>query len=421
MPFHPYENALRKKTVDWAKRLGNIDVLVGIPSFNTEATIQNVVEQAALGLHRFFPDLKKVILVSDGGSTDETREMAEAAKVPNGVKKKVFIYRGLPGKGTSLRAIFESAQILRARAIIVVDADLRSITPEWIMMLAQPILREEAQFIAPLYHRHKYDGTITNMIVYPMTRALYGKRIRQPIGGDFGFSGRLAEIYSGKDVWMTDVARFGIDIWMTTVAINECDTIGQVHLGTKIHDAKDPAADLDTMFQQVISTLFFMMGEYEKRWLEAGESEKIIEFPGTKDCCADIPNLTINQRKLEAEFIDGFEQFGTFYKEILDPLHYDGLLKAYQKKKRGNGLRIDAGLWCGILYDFAYTFQNWSRNRRRLANIMSPLYFGRTASYTEEVKALNWEESEQIIDRQAEVFEKKKEYLKNKISRWEDI
>jgi hypothetical protein len=47
-------------------------------------------------------------------------------------------------------------------------------------------------YIAPYYLRHKYDGTITNGIIYPMTRTLYGKSVRQPIGGEFGFSGSLA-------------------------------------------------------------------------------------------------------------------------------------------------------------------------------------------------------------------------------------
>ena len=110
--------------------------------------------------------------------------------------------------------------------------------------------------------RHKYDGTITNTIVYPLTRALYGKRIRQPIGGDFGFSGRLASFYLEKDVWDSDVARFGIDIWMTTTAIANGFRICQAFLGAKIHDAKDPGADLSAMLHQVVGSVFDLMEEY---------------------------------------------------------------------------------------------------------------------------------------------------------------
>ena len=50
---------------------------------------------------------------------------------------------------------------------------------------AGPILKGGYDFVALLYARYKYDGTITNTVTYPLTRALYGHRIRQPIG-DFG-------------------------------------------------------------------------------------------------------------------------------------------------------------------------------------------------------------------------------------------
>jgi hypothetical protein len=137
----------------------------------------------------------------------------------------------------------------------MVDSDLRSITPEWVELLVKPVLEGSYDYAAPLYKRHKFDGTITNSIVYPMTRALYGKKVRQPIGGDFGFSGKLASFFLGKDVWETDVARFGIDIWMTTTAIANGFLVCQSYLGAKIHDPKDPGADLASMLYQVVSAL----------------------------------------------------------------------------------------------------------------------------------------------------------------------
>ena len=111
--------------------------------------------------------------------------------------------------------------MLGARACAVVDSDLRSITPEWVQLLLEPVLDHRVDFVAPYYLRHKYDGTITNSIVYPLTRALYGRRVRQPIGGEFGMSGRLASHYLTRPVWETDVARYGIDIWMTTTAVGD--------------------------------------------------------------------------------------------------------------------------------------------------------------------------------------------------------
>ena len=80
---------------------------------------------------------------------------------------------------------------------------MRSITSDWIHYLVDPVFTKGYQFVAPVYLRHKYDGTITNNIVYNLTRALYGKRIRQPIGGDFAFSRDVARFYVDQNVWDT--------------------------------------------------------------------------------------------------------------------------------------------------------------------------------------------------------------------------
>ena len=122
--------------------------------------------------------------------------------------------------------------------------------------LLRPILMADFDFVAPYYHRHKYDGTITNSIVYPLTRALYGLRVRQPIGGEFGISKRLVARYLERDDWETDVARYGIDIWMTTIAIAEGYRVCQSFLGAKLHDAKDPGSDLSAMLHQVVGSVF---------------------------------------------------------------------------------------------------------------------------------------------------------------------
>src|SRR3989337_2720274 len=124
---------------------------------------------------------------------------------------------------------------LNAEACCGVDADLRSITPEWIELLLSPVIRKCFDFVAPLYSRHKYDGTITNSIVYPVTRTLYGRRVRQPIGGEFGFSGKMAEFYVSQDVWESHVARLGVDIWMTTEAIANDFKVCQTFLQAQIH------------------------------------------------------------------------------------------------------------------------------------------------------------------------------------------
>ena len=98
---------------------------------------------------------------------------------------------GVGGKGAALRTIFEIAAALEVQALVVVDSrPALASCPSGSSCSPGPILKGGYDFVAPLYARYKYDGTITNTVTYPLTRALYGHRIRQPIGGDFGVSRR---------------------------------------------------------------------------------------------------------------------------------------------------------------------------------------------------------------------------------------
>ncbi|MGQ3684412.1 MAG: glycosyltransferase [Candidatus Loosdrechtia sp.] len=408
-----YNSALRENVHMWIRKIKDIDILVGIPCYNCEDTISYVVSTSAEGLKKYYPDKKIAVFVSDGGSLDDTREKAYSTNIPEGVERRVTIYRGIPGKGTAFRAIFEVAKLLKADATIVVDADLRSITPEWIKLLANPIINKQAGYVSPLYLRHKYDGTITNNIVYPMTRALYGCKVRQPIGGDFGICGDLAAYYIKEDVWETDVARFGIDIWTTTTAINEGFKIVQAHLGTKVHNAKDPALDLGPMFRQVVSTLFYLMGKYESYWKKPRESTTP-DTIGTPHEVSKIEPVSVNYTKLLAEFSEGFEQFDPLYEQVLEADNFNRLYEIVQIFKKTGEIQFPADLWAKVLYDFAFTYLKWHRNRRRLVDILTPLYFGRTAAYCHEVIEKDSAEAEAVVDMQAQEFEKQKTYLLQK-------
>ncbi len=276
---------LPREAVDAIDRLKSADLVVGIPSYNNARTIGHVVRAAQAGLAKYFPGAKSVIINSDGGSRDATRDVVLSAALDDPhllllatpilpVHRLSFPYHGIPGKGSAFRMIFALAAHLGVKACAVIDSDLRSITPEWIDLLLRPVVNADYDFVAPYYHRHKYDGTITNSIVYPLTRALYGAQVRQPIGGDFGISSRLIARYLERSDWETDVARYGIDIWMSTIAIAEGFRVCQSFLGAKLHDAKDPGADLSAMLHQVVGSVFTLMEEYESVWARSGDSRQ---------------------------------------------------------------------------------------------------------------------------------------------------
>jgi len=324
------------------------------------------------------------------------------------VLKLATPYHGIPGKGSAFRTIFEIADIMNIKACVVVDSDLRSITPEWIELLVKPVISGEFDFVAPLYHRHKYDGTITNSIIYPVTRALYGKRVRQPIGGDFGFSGTLARFYLSKDVWDTDVARYGIDIWMTTSAIANDFKVCQSFLGAKIHDPKDPGADLSSMLYQVVSAALDLMELYSEKWKTVKGSETIPSFGF--NYAVGLEPVSVNIDKMIERFRLGVKELIRLWKEFLSKDIIDFLQRAAALPR--DKFNFPDEIWVEIIYSFAIAAHKKLMNREHLLKSLTPLYIGRTASFVRETWESDAAGVEEKIEHLCRMFEERKFFLK---------
>ncbi|GAJ08628.1 unnamed protein product, partial [marine sediment metagenome] len=254
-------------------------------------------------------------------------------------------------------------------------------------------------YVSPLYLRHKYDATITNSIVYPLTRALTGLRVRQPIGGDFGFSGKLVKSFLDKDVWGTDVARYGIDIWMTATAINEGYKVCQSFLGAKIHDAKDPGKDLAPMFKQVVGTLFHLMCDYENHWKQITRAKPPAVY-GFRSEASPEP-VALNRKLLVDKFRKGLMDNRDYWLTFLPRERIRQLEKV--ARLPFDGFSLSQTLWIKTVYDFAVAYRQRkaapSEVRDQLLESLVPIYFGRTASFAIETRDMPTYEAEEVIER----------------------
>jgi len=383
------------------------DLVVGIPSYNNASTIEHVARVSAEGIKEFFGG-NGIVFNSDGGSSDGTMETFMSLDTGK-ISKISFQYQGLPGKGSALRAILEAAREVDARAVVLLDSDLRSVAPWWVHRLAAPILEHGASYVTPYYQRHKFDATITNHICYPLTSSLYGRKIRQPIGGDFGIGREMLEHYLGQpeEVWSSDVARFGIDIWFTTLAL--CEGSGNVYqaaLGAKIHDVKDPGKELGPMFSQVVGTLFGLMETYQNMWLTTDHPVEPVPIYGEIPSVQPEPvNVDLNNLKNVASrgIIDHWDFIATVLPEEL----WRELLAS-----RDNGM-LGSNVWTRLVFSYAVAYRN--RNiREMLIRSLIPLYFARVASFVEETMSLSDCEAEQVVETQLELFKKSLPYLRER-------
>jgi hypothetical protein len=427
MPVPALPSALR----DEVARLGSADIMVGIPSFKNAATIGYVVRAAQAGLVQYFPDLRPVLVNADAGSPDGTQRVVVETEPPdyiesilltrarNRLRRISLTYPeidGVGGKGAALRTIFQIAHALKVQALVVVDSDLRSIVPEWIELLAGPIQKGGFDYVAPLYSRYKYDGTITNTVTYPVTRALYGLRIRQPIGGDFGVSGDLVAHYLEQTDWDADVSKFGIDIWMTTKAITGGFAVCQTRLGAKVHDPKDPGADLGPMFSQVVSTLLRLTETHAERWLQVTPSHDIPAYGFER--IVDPPPLEVNTQRLLTEFAKGAQTAGKHWRTALAPetlTAVEHLAAEAGRPTATSAFNFPDETWARVIFDFAVAHHARALPIDALVASLVPLYYGRVASLIVETRDLTTDEAEEFVERQARAFEVAKPYL---VERW---
>jgi len=390
-----------------------VDLVVGIPSLNEADSIAGPTQAASRGLEEFFPELRAAIINVDNNSQDGTREAF--FDTPTSVPKiYVSTPPGTRGKGNNLHNLFQATVELGARAAAVVDADLETITPSWIRYLAEPVLGDY-DYVSPLYVRHKYDGTITNHIAYPMVRSLYGLRVRQPIGGDFGFSGRLARAYLSERSWKENVGLFGIDIWMTTVAIARRFNVCQTFLGTpKGHRPKDPAGDLTPMFKQVVTTLFDLMIEFEYFWKDIDKSRPSNVFGFGLGAAHQVPDIEVDTTALHRSFRSGFEKHGDLWREICSPevmAEFEPLGEIENREE----FSYPTHLWARLLFDFAVANRNADVDQDRLIEALVPFYHSRVLAFVNRTQGMDTHDAEEYLENTTRVFQKEKPYL---LRRW---
>jgi hypothetical protein len=215
-----------------------------------------------------------------------------------------------------------------------------------------------------------------------------------------------------QDVWDTNVARYGIDIWMTTSAIVNNFRVCQANLGVKVHDVKDPASHLASMFREVVWTLFTLMEQNERYWKSIKGSEKTDIF-GTPSDAVPEP-ISVDMGSLVRKFKLGYEHFGVLWKRIFMPGSFQMIEKASSLPADKFVFEIDT--WVNILYELASTFHRWPHNRYKLLEIATPLYYGRVASFVNRTLKMDSLQAEEIVKEQAQAFEDNKGFL---IQMWE--
>jgi glucosylglycerate synthase len=390
------------------------DIAIAFLTYNNVETVKTVAAAAAAGLAQHFPGVSASLIDADAGSSDGTPEALEAAGLPVVVtryeppvgERAAVPFHGVPGRGEGLRAAFAAARDLHARVCVVLEADVVSAGADWIRDLAGPILGDKADFVGPAYVRHRWEGTITRLLLAPQVRALYGRRLQQPFGGQQALSARLLDHllvhpkwnWSGRDV---------SDLWITGAAIADGFAVWEAWLGPHTVRSRTRTGDLPTMLAETVGAVFTLMDRHQDLWLEVRGSESLPTV-GTPHPPLVEPRALEVDAMLDA-FRLGVRDLGGIWDLILAPDTLGELLVL--ENATGPGLRFRDDLWARIVYEFALGHHYAVVHRDHLLRSLVPIYLGRTAAYVQATRVATAEATERMLEDTALAFERQKPYL----------
>ena len=407
-------------TDDFLRQLinvGEVDILVGLPTHNNAKTIEPVIRAIQSGILKCFPRERAVIINADGGSHDGTPELVVGASIDD-VRKasKVYALRTLhcistqyartPEPGTALRTILAAADLLRAKACVVFSPDSTTIEPDWLQRLVSPVYHDNFDLVSPVYRRQKFEGILMRNLLYPMTRAIYGYGIREPYASEFAVSGRLATDFLAKGNWSDDWGRVGAEIYLTIMAITGKYRVCQSFLGTKAQPDRS-ASDLVAAIRRTVGALFVSLDSNFPIWSTVAGSQAVPTLGTPSDGLAET--VRVNRKRLQEMFATGVAELEPVFRSILSPSTLAELQRIVTLEV--GEFNYPADLWARTVFEFAASYHQAVISRDHIVQALVPLYRGRTLSFLLENRDDSAEGIERNVESLCVEFERLKPYL----------
>lgn len=410
------ENLLTDEFLRQLINIGEVDIVIGLSTHNNAKTIGPVIAAIQAGILRCFPRERVAIINADGGSQDDTTELVQNASIDDLRRDyKVHALRTLhsisvrygriPDPGIALQTILEGADLLRAKTCVFISPDSTTIEPDWLQRLARPSYFDNFDLVCPVYRRQRFEGALVRDLLYPMTRSIYGSRIREPYGSEFAVSSRLITDFLGNGIMSQDWGRMGPEISITILALTGKYRVCQAFLG-----AKQPSSrghDMVAAVRRTVGALFASMDSNFAFWSAINGSQPVPTVGTPTELAHETAR--INRKRLLEMFASGVAQLDQVLSSILSP-------SLLAELRRIAALGVDdfefpAELWTKTVFEFAASYHKSTINRDHIIQALVPLYRGRSLTFLIE----NRDGSEQDIETREESlcadFERLKPYL----------
>jgi len=389
--------------------VSGLDVVVGIVGGGRPTSPLEARREAARALRASFPGRAAAVVFTDDGGAEAGREpfFSEPMDVPG-----IWLATppGVTGRGHMILNLLDRARELGAASVALIGREAPDTVGIRVQRLLEPTL-ETFSLVAPVYARSAGDASLTCNVAYPLLRSLFGKRVREPLGGDYGLSRALVDRLL-SDVPGGAARGFGIDAWISTTAMACGLPVCQSFLGDAGGDGRDaPRPRPPELFSETLEAVFLLMQKHHDAWKSVRWSKPTVVFgvgarPQGGPAQGPFP---ADPAELYAGFQAAFPRFAPLWKKILQRDVFEKLLEV--RKIPLETFEFPALMWALSLFAFALAYKRQPEDAPALMESLFALYLGRTCSTAISTAHMGPQQVEVYLEDQCRVFEETKPYL----------
>ncbi len=408
-------DAISQPELEQIERIGGADLVIGILGADRQEESSSAIAITRAALEDLSKPLRAMVVCSNGAHGPDTPDAA--ADHRSAIVSSCSLPVPTPGEtpqqniSNAYRRVFAVGGKLGVRACGVIASRNQIVTRSWIHNLVQPVLDLGFDLVAPCYTREKMEGLLNRSVLSPLHRALYGQQLQNPMGPDFGLSGKLLQQILAGDSARRRGAERNLLASVASAAACGGFQVCESYLGIRAQRPTD-WENLSSLLAEVLGATFLEMEGRAAHWQSVRGSKTLPRF-GHPEAPLPDAGTAVDVHGMIESFQLGAKNLQDVWGLILPPT---SLLELRRLSRLAEDqFRLPDSLWVRIVYDFALGHRLQTISRDHLLRSITPLYLGWIASYALEMQTAGLVEVDARIERLSKAYEDNKSYL---VSRW---
>lgn len=311
-----------------------------------------------------------------------------------------------PLAATDFWNAINAAKENEARTVLMLGPGADSLSTNALRDLANAVSDTTFDLAVPHYSLPPNAGLVNSAILYPLTRALFGSRVRFPLAIDMAFSARMADRLASTAQRFMNLNQDDAIIWPVSEAALAGLSVDEINVGARV--LPQPAEpNINAILSLVTGSLFADIEAKAAFW------QRPRRLPPERHPFPEIDAIEgdVDIEPMVEAFRLAFSNLQEIWSLVLAPNSLLGLKRLSVVEP--TAFRMPENLWARVVFDFLVAYRLRTINRGHLLGALIPLYLAWVAGHINVVKSGT--SSEVHVEAVANAFESDKQYI---VSRW---